>query len=225
MVILTIAMSIAFQAFSGTIRGWKRGTEVIDGIKHGDFAMTQLVSALRSTIYFYNPRKTYAFKIEKGTTSSLPSDMISFVTASSAFMPNDSPFTTGPHRIQLFIDTDKSGSPALFTIPMPAIADDEEYENEYISDPILVSRAIQGLEILIWDEETEDWTEEWDPENSVPERIQISVFVASEDENEEPIKFERVIEIPVALSVKDKLTGPSATSQPAKSQGPKIKQD
>ena len=60
MVILTIAMSIAFEAFSGTIRGWKRGTEVIESIKHGDFAMNQLVSALNSTLYFNNPRKTYA---------------------------------------------------------------------------------------------------------------------------------------------------------------------
>ena len=50
MVILTVAMSIAYSAFSGTIRGWKRGIEVIDGIKHGDFAMTQLVAALNRTI-------------------------------------------------------------------------------------------------------------------------------------------------------------------------------
>ena len=67
MVILTIAMSIAFQAFSGTIRGWKRGTEVMDGIKHGDFAMNQMAAVLNSTIYFYNPRKSYAFTFEKGT--------------------------------------------------------------------------------------------------------------------------------------------------------------
>ena len=65
MVILTITMSIAFQAFSGTIRGWRRGTEVADGIKHGDFAMNQLSSALNSTIYFFNPKKSYAFTFEK----------------------------------------------------------------------------------------------------------------------------------------------------------------
>ncbi|MEE9369304.1 MAG: type II secretion system protein [Pontiella sp.] len=213
MVILTIAMSIAFQAFSGTIRGWKRGTEVINGIKHGDFAMTQLISCLRSTIYFFNPRKTYAFKIEKGNTGGLPSDMISFVTASSAFMPNDSPFATAPHRIKLLIDDDDRGNPALFALPMPAIADEEEFEDEYDAEPILVSRAIQGLEILIWDKELEDWTEEWEPENSVPERILVTVFVASEDENEEPIEFSRVIEIPVSLSVKEKLAGPSGSAE------------
>ncbi len=210
MVILTIAMSIAFQAFTGTVRGWKRGTEVIDGIKHGDFAITQLVASLRSTIYFNNPRKTYAFIIDKGTSGGLPADLISFVTASSAFMPSDSPFAVGPHRVELFIDDDDRGNPALFARPMPAVPIDEDLEDEYDSEPILVSRAIQGLEILIWDEENEDWTEEWEPENSIPERILIAVFVESEEEYEEPIEFTRVIEIPVALSVKDKLASPSS---------------
>jgi prepilin-type N-terminal cleavage/methylation domain-containing protein len=212
MMILTIAMSIAFQAFSGTIRGWKRGTEVLDGIKHGDFAMTQLVSTLNSTIFFFNPRKTYAFKVEKGSGSGLPADEISFVTSSGAFMPPYSPFAEGPHRIKLFIDDSDRGEPALFAIAMPAIADDEDFEDEYDAEPMLVSSAIQGLEILFWDKESEDWTEEWEKENSVPERILLTVFVASEDEKEEPIEFTRMIEIPVFKSVQDKLSGPSKAS-------------
>jgi prepilin-type N-terminal cleavage/methylation domain-containing protein len=213
MVILTIAMSIAFQAFSGTIRAWKRGTEVVDGIKHGDFAMSQLCSALNSTIYFYNQRKSYAFKIEKDTVGGLPADTLNFVTASSAFMHESSPLKHGPHRIKLFIDDDDTGNPALFATAMPAIADDEEYEDEYDAEPMLVSRAIQGLEIMLWSEDLEDWTDEWEKENSVPERIRMMIYVASEDENEEPIVFERVLELPVAKSVESKLSGPSKPKQ------------
>jgi len=214
MVILTIAMSVAFQAFSGTIRGWKRGTEVIEGIKHGDFAMTQLANALNSTIYFYNPRKSYAFKMEKGMDSGLPTDTISFVTASSAFMPEGSPLQHGPHRLELYIDDDDDGNPALFSMAFPAIANVEEAEDEYDAEPHLVSRSVQGLEILLYDEELEDWTtDEWEEENSVPERVKLTLFVASEDEKEEPIAFTRVLEIPVAPSVKVKLTGPTQTKQ------------
>ena len=213
MVIMTIAMSIAFEAFSGTIRGWKRGTEVVDGIKHGDFAMTQLANALDSTIYFFNPRKSYAFKIEKGTGTGLPNDTISFVTASGAFMPDSSPLRYGPHRIKLFIDA-LDGGPALYSIAFPAIADEEEAEDEYDAKPHLISRVVQGLEIEIYDEELEDWSsDEWDKENSVPERVKVSLFVASEDEDEEPIVFTRVIEIPVAPSVKLHLAGPSKGAQ------------
>lgn len=200
MVLLVIAMSISFKAFAGTLRAWKRGTEVMEGITHGDFAMNQLVSALNSTIYFNNERKIYTFKLEKNNSAGLPSDWISFVTASGAFMPHNSPFSSGPHRIELFIDDDDYGNPALFANAMPAIADDEEFENEYNADPFLISRAVQGLEILIWDKEAEDWTEEWEKENAVPERIMLAIFVAPENENEEPIEFVRVVEIPVAKS-------------------------
>lgn len=210
MVILTIAMSVAFQAFSGTIRGWKRGTEVVEGIKHGDFAMGQLASAVNSTVFFSNPRKSYAFRIERDTIAGLPADTISFVTASTAFMTEDSPLKYGPHRLELFIDYDEYGNPALFSLAFPAIADLEEAEDEYDTEPHLVSRAVQGLEVLLYDEELEDWTtDEWEQENSVPERIKLTLIVASEDEDEEPIVFSRIIEIPVAESLQAKLTGPT----------------
>ena len=210
MVILVIAMSIAFEAFSGTIRGWKRGMEVMEGIQHGDFAITQLVSALDSTIYFYNDRKTYAFLFEKKNQSGLPADTISFVTASGAFMPPDSPFASGPHRLDLFIDDADDGEPALFAKAMPAVANTEEMEEKYDAEAHLVSRAVRGLEIMVWDKDAEDWTEEWEKENSVPERILIAIYVESNDPAEEPIVFDRVIEIPVAASLASKLTGPTS---------------
>lgn len=209
--LLVIAMSIAFQAFSGTMQGWKRGTEVIDGIKHGDFAMSHLKAALNSTIYFFNNRKTYAFTIEKDTSGRLPTDRISFVTASGAMMPYDSPFSSGPHRLTLYI-SDEEGDPALYATAIPAVPNAEDEEDEIETDPILVSTAIQGLEILIWDEENEEWTEEWEPENSIPERIKVTIWVVSDSEDEDPIPFFRVLEIPVAASLQDKLTGPTVQS-------------
>jgi prepilin-type N-terminal cleavage/methylation domain-containing protein len=209
-VILVIAMSIAFEAFTGTIRGWKRGTEVADGIKHGDFAMSQLASALNSMLYFSNPRKTYAFKLEKDTASTgLPGDIVSFVTANKAFMPADSPYAKGPHRIRLFVDDDEYGNPALFALAMPAIADEAEFEDEFDAEPLLVSRTISGMEIMLWDNQNEDWTDEWEKDNSVPERLEISVYISSRDKNEEPIVFRRVLEIPVFESLQDRLSNPS----------------
>ncbi len=210
MTILTIAMAISFQAFSGTIRAWKRGTEVIEGIKHGDFAMSQLATALNSTIYFFNTRKNYAFKLEKDTFSGLPADTISFVTASSAFMKEGSPLQHGPHRLKLYIADDDRGNPALFSTAFPAIANEEDAEREYDEEPHLVSRSVQGLEILLYDDELEDWTtDDWEEENSIPERVMIVIYVASENEREEPLIFTRVLEIPVAQSLSEKLPGPS----------------
>lgn len=210
-VVLVAAMSIAFEVFNATIRGWKRGTEVAEGIKHGDFAMSQLTAALNSTIYFNNTRKVYAFLVEKDDLQGLPADTISFVTASGAFMPFDSPYANGPHRLKLFIDVDENGDPALFALPMPAIADPEDFEDEYATEPLLVSRSVSGLQIFFWDDDNEEWIEEWEPENSIPERILIDLYVSSADEDEEPMVFSRAIEIPVYESVKERLKSPASS--------------
>jgi len=212
-VILVIVMSVAFEVFSATVMGWKRGTEVADGIKHGDFAMGQLVSALNSTVYFLNPRKVYAFTVEKDSESGLPADSISFVTSSGAFMPPYSPFAKGPHRLRLFVDLDDDGHPALFALPMPAIANPDTYEEDYPADPMLVSRSISGLEILFWDRNDEEWTEEWEAANSIPERVLINLYVSSADEGEEPVLFTRVVEIPVFKSIKERLLSPASANE------------
>lgn len=205
-------MSLIFQAFTGTIRAWRRGTEVLEGITHGEFAVNKLSNALNSTLYFYNPKKNYAFTFEKGNHMGLPADTLSFITVSSAFMPKDSPFEKGPHRLKIYIDTDDQGDPALFAMALPALATEDDFEDEYNPEPYLISHEVQGLEIFVYDKENEDWTEEWEKENAVPERIKINIYIASDDEEEEPLIFTRVIDIPVAPSVKNKLTGPSSSA-------------
>ena len=62
---------------------------------------------------------------------------------------------------------------------------------------------------MIWDKQNETWTDEWEQNNAVPERIEISLYISSTDENEEPIVFRRVLEIPVFDSMKDRLSNPS----------------
>lgn len=211
-VVLMIVAAVAMNIFSATLFAWKRSTEVAESMQHGDFTIEQLVSALNSTVYFNNPRKIYAFKVEKHDLDGLPADTLSFVTSSGAFMPMDSPYLEGPHRLKLLVDYDEYGDAALFAIPMPAIADDEEFEEDYATDPMLVSRSIGGLEILFWDNDAEDWTEEWEPENSIPERIQVTVYVQFPDEDEEPMQFTRMINVPVYESLKDGLRSPVTSS-------------
>lgn len=210
MVILVIALSIAFQAFSGTIRGWKRGTEIMENLKHGEFAMLQLANALNSTVYFSNDKKSYGFIKEfGGGTDGFPADSISWVTASSSFIPPNSPFRHGPHRLRVYIDTTDDGKTALFASAMPTLADEDDFEEE----PILVTTGIQGIECKVYDKELDDWVSEWEEENSIPQRIKISLYVQPDDDDDEPIIFSRVIEIPVAASVELRLKGPTSGAE------------
>jgi hypothetical protein len=95
---------------------------------------------------------------------------------------------------------------------MPAISDEEEFEDEFDAEPALVSREVSGLEVMIWDKQNETWTDEWEPDNAVPERIEVSLYISSKDKNEEPIVFRRLLEIPVFESMQDRLSNPSRTT-------------
>lgn len=209
MVVFVIIMSIAYRSFTGSIRAWRRGTEVLEGIKHGTYALDHLVVALNSCVFFADDRQSYGFILDKNN-STLPADSISWVTASQAFVPHDLPFQHGPKRIRVFIDRDfETGDDALFAEFSPVIAPLDE-ENVFEPIPVLISREVQGLEVLIYDEEEEDWVEEWEDESIVPERIQITLFVASDNDSEEPIEFQRVIKISTA---KNRLKGPTSGGQ------------
>lgn len=216
-VILTIVMSIAVQALQQTLRAWKRGGEVIDNIQHGDYAISQLVCAINSTLYFYDNNATYAFTVEKDTNFGNPADIVSFVTTSPAFLPPDSPFLKGPHRIELTIDSDDNGDPALFILAMPAVNmlledDTEDFRDQYDAEPTIACPNVNGLEILFWNEEDEEWEDEWEEENSVPKRIQVTVSVMSSDPDEDDTIFQRIIEIPVYAATEQQISGPTASS-------------
>ncbi|MFH0878288.1 MAG: prepilin-type N-terminal cleavage/methylation domain-containing protein, partial [Lentisphaerota bacterium] len=47
LVVMTAIFTIIYSTFSGTVRAWTRGTELLDDLHHGDFVMEQLTSALR----------------------------------------------------------------------------------------------------------------------------------------------------------------------------------
>jgi len=208
-VMLVIALSVAYQGLHGTIRGWRRGTEVVESIQHGNFAMEHLSAALRSTVYFNDAKKSYGFSVAKNS-STYPKDELSFVTVSSAFMPMNSPYQHGAHRITVSIDQDEEGDDALFVSARPHLADVEEYEEE---DPWLVSRGIQGLECRIYNEEDELWDDEYEKSNSVPARIELTLYAAPIDEDDEAVVFTRILEIPVAESVEERISNPTITKK------------
>ena len=134
------------------------------------------------------------------------------MTASPYSLHPNEPLAEGPHRLQLFIQDDEYGNPALHSISMHALSDEEEFIDEYDPEPYLITRSVQGFEILIYDFESEEWTDEWDLDNRIPKRLLISFFVISEDETEEPVVYTRVFNIPAAESIDQPLSSPTTAN-------------
>ena len=207
--ILIISFGIAFQAFNSTLQSWKRGNEVLEGFQNGDYTMRQFSSKINSLIYFKDERKRYAFRFEKNNIGNLPVDWISFVSSSSYFLHPYDNLGNSPHRIQLFIQEDEYGELGLHSISMPALSDENDYIEKYNPTPYLINRHIKGMEIKIYDFDAEEWTDSWEYENSIPERIMITFYVITDNDNQEEISYSRVFNIPVAESIKQPLTSPT----------------
>ena len=208
--LLSVVMSLAFQGFNRTLMGWKRGTQLIEDMRYGDHFIQEVSQALHAMLFFNDRNKSYAFRMENKTENGFPADYVSFVTTSTACGTTDLPWHTLPHRLQLFMGTDSQGDPALCSITLPPLADEEKYLELYQPEAHLISSAIVGLDITVWNEQDEVWEEEWKYANRIPARVKIELYISTEI-NEEPVIYRRVIDIPTAESVGSSISSPTTT--------------
>ena len=208
--ILVTAFSIIWGSFSATVNAWRRGGVMLDELHHGDYVMEQLVSALRSMAFFSSAPDNYGFRLTSHGGGGYPADVLSWVASGEAFMPPESPLQKGLHRISVTVMPDDDGEEAFAIRAYPHLADTAEDE----VDPWFVSTEVKGIQCRVYNLEEKDWENEWEDTNSIPSLIEITLYMDPLEEYGDPIKMTRVIEIPVAPAVKDKVTTPG-TSAPA----------
>lgn len=200
MVILSIALTVAWQTFSAATRAWTVGREVLDKEHHGDFVLTQLSSALRSTAVFDSAPEKYGFRMESNR-SGYGDHTISWVTASNAFIPPGEVFAHGLHRLQIGGGEDDDGNEGLVVSAWNHLADEDEVEKK----SWFISENIKGLSCQAYDEEKEDWTDNWERSNAIPGLIEITLYTDPVKEGDNPITFRQLIEIPVGPMIEDEI--------------------
>ena len=179
------------------MKAWKRGSEVLAELHHGDFVMEQMVSALRSTAFFDSAPHLYGFRVTKQTAGAYPGDRISWVTSSSAFMPLDSPYANGLHRIAVEIERTDRGDPAFAVRALAHLSE----EDEDTVDPWLISSRVKGIRFRVYDEETSSWSDTWEETNAIPSLVEITLYLDPQKEYDPPMRIQRAVEIPVAPAV------------------------
>lgn len=203
MVILLIAMTVAWQTFSATTRAWTSARKMLDSSHHGDFVLTQLSSALRSMAFFDSAKEKYGFRMED-VSDEYGDHKISWVTGSKAFIPRGTEFAHGLHRIEIGAGEDDDGNEGLLVTVWPHLADEEEVEKQ----SWVISEHIRGLSCQIYNIEEEDWDDEWegDQTNKPPPLIDITLYAEPADKYGDPVEYRQLIEIPLGPTVdKEKL--------------------
>lgn len=203
--VTALAFAIVWQTFAAVTRAWRRGGQVADEIRHGDFVMDQLVSALRSAAYFPLKPDRYGLWFENRGER----DQLSWVTSGTAFIPPDSPLAMGVHRLMVGIEPNDDGEDAFTVRAFPHLAEEIDKND---ADAWPISPRVKGLDVRIWNPQEERWEDEWEDTNKIPGLIEVTLFMTPIERYEPPIKISRLVQIPLGPVVTSTL--PVATGQP-----------
>lgn len=195
--IMVSAFAIIFSLFTTTLKAWDRGSDALSKLHHGDFVMEQLVQSLRSAAFFDSVPEFYEFRLEKGFAGGNPADEISWVTSSAAFMPLDSPYANGLHRLVVKVDRAGYGEYGVSVNAFPHLMEEEDFND----DAWMVSTKVRGLRCRIYDDELSTWEDGWDESNAVPSLVEITLYLEPEEEFGPPIRMQRAVEIPIAPAI------------------------
>jgi len=204
-VILLIALGVAWQTFSSVTRAWTSARKLMNSTHHGDFVMTQLSSALRS-MYFpvdSSAPETYGFRMED-VSGRYGDHSISWVTASSAFVPRGEFLEKGLHRIEVGAGEDDEGNEGLLVSVWSQMTDEEDIEKK----SWVVSETIKGLTCHVYNIEDEDWDTKWEDTNSIPGLVEITLYADPLEKYGDPVEYHQLIEIPLGPPVTDEVDSP-----------------
>lgn len=202
-VILAIAMTVAGQLFFAVTKAWTRARVVMDQTHHGDFVLGQLTAALRSMAFSENKPEVYGFRMEKNPLGE-GEHTISWVTDNAAFMPPGDPASHGRHRIAVGAGEDEDGAEGLLVTVWPYLANEEEVEKK----SWLISDQIKGVRCLAYDTKQgeEGWRDDWEYSNAIPGLIEITLYAEPLNEEDDPVEFRQLIEIPLGPAVTNEVS-------------------
>ena len=204
--ILAVVTAVTFMTFSVVTKAWKRGSDLVDDLHHGDFVIDQLVMGLRSM--YYSDRAVtpyeYGFQLQDNGDGPNESDKISWVAIGGALVGQSCPFADAPHRIEFSVVQDENGKPVAAVRAWRLYGQSEDFDPEEDVEPVFLSRRVVGFNCRpaypfrkTTDDEIE-WLDDWEYSNTVPTVVEVTLYLAPLDKGEEPIAVKRVVGIPVA---------------------------
>ena len=167
-----IVMTLSYLTFWAISRGWQTSTDYLDKIQHTDYAINQLISALRSSYYPRTADENYGFydPYERDGRDADDSDIIEWTKMGNSLVGSGSALADSAHRIRVMVleegdteDGDDEKFPRFrFREPIrktglyarvfvdPALAAGEEDEtdksaHDYYTQPTLIADGIVGF--------------------------------------------------------------------------------
>ena len=194
--IFTLVAGMAAGAFWSITRTWNRANDLLENLHYGEFAMDQLVAALRGAAWFSSKPEAFGFWLDdSGGTSSRAANTISWVTSGTAFLPPDSPLKDGLHRLSVTVEHARGGGQGLAVRAWPHL--NEETDGKDV-EPWIVVPDVRGFSCEWYDFEEDAWSQDWEETNSLPKVLKVSLTMEPREKDGDPVTLQRIVELEVA---------------------------
>ena len=195
--IFSLVMAMAGGAFWSIMRSWRRGSEMLDQLHYGEYAMEQLVSAIRSAAWFPSKPLAYGFLLDDaGGTGPDAANEIEFTTSGTAFLPPDSPYRNGLHRLSVTV-SGSGGARGLAIQAWPHMTEEEDLDRNAV-ETVVVTTEVRGFSCEWYDFEADDWSQDWEETNSLPKLLRVTLTMKPRESDPTPVQLQRVVSVPVA---------------------------
>lgn len=105
--LLGVLTALTTLTYSSITNGWQTATDYVDKLDRTDFALSQIISGLRSAYYPHNGNQDerYGFRLENKGEGETPreSDVISWTKKGSAIVGSASALADSVHRVQVMV--------------------------------------------------------------------------------------------------------------------------
>lgn len=199
--IMTLVTAMTYGIFSATTKAWQRGKIVSESLQHGDFIMEQLVMGLRSAFY---RNSGSGFWLTDGGYGPNSADTISWVKLGPTLVGSRSEVAKGAHRVKFTVETINGVLAATVRAWSPeSYLQPDEFDAEKVL-PVVLSRHITGFSCRIGAQAeggVMEWNEEWENTNTLPQTVELTLYLKPPKDNDEPIEMRRCVSIPVSKSI------------------------
>ena len=237
--ILAVITLFSVLSFNAITKGWEVSTEYMDKMQRTDYALNQVVSALRSMYYPHNGEQSYdyGFQLTDNGDGEDPdsSDLIEFSKTGSAIIGNRNAVADTVHRVQVMIleEGSREWGPeimktGLYARQCPDVAlrpkdDDVDYTfaNDEMYAPVLIADGVVGFNCRVLKDQEQakakagdepKFEDEWESSNSVPYKVELTFRVADPEGRSyrtNTAPVMRIIRIPVFEQSQDGAATPS----------------
>ena len=205
-----IIMVVVFMSVGVVSNSWRRSGELAEKLQHSDYALSQVVSGLRSAYYPTTGSKSdeYGFMLIDNGEGPNAADRIRWTKLGTAIVGASSNLARTPHTVELWAEPPSGQEPGGLMVRAwrgELQPDGFDPDDEDQVAPYMLVDGVQGFNCRVLDaskpyldDGRPNWQDEWNSSNTIPRAVELTFTLSPSDEDDVPMEIRRYVQIPLS---------------------------